>query len=61
MTAEPTGQRGMRTIPHLVAEIRALLSAFAKEDVGYALCGGLAANISSSSSRVGKNRCNWTC
>ena len=35
----------MRTIPDLVAEMRALLSAFAEEDVGYALCGGLAANI----------------
>ena len=34
----------MRTIPDLAAEMRALLSVVAEEDVGYALCGGLAGN-----------------
>lgn len=35
----------MRTTPDLVAEMKALLSALADDGVGYALCGGLAANI----------------
>lgn len=35
----------MRNVPDLVAEMRALLQAFADAGVEYALCGGLAANI----------------
>jgi len=35
----------MRETADLVAEMRALLAAFAEEGVGYALCGGIAANI----------------
>ena len=35
----------MREVPDLVAEMRALLTAFADAGVEYALCGGLAANI----------------
>lgn len=35
----------MRNTPDLVAEMRAVLTAFAEEGLSYALCGGLAANI----------------